>query len=183
MFALKEDQRLYLPAWEYNAARVLGCVAEIVQGLGGEVKPWKHIMANNRNYEPDAEPRRIYGQSWITFILDGMYYSFDWDDNPFFDDHFSKTPVKDGKRLRNIYADSKLPAWKYDCLFRIASDEQCHIIAEELLENMKDAACSQVYHETHKMKVPNVYDGGWHWEYGREPDKWIPVFNLATDSY
>lgn len=174
MFALKEDQRLYLPAWEYNAARVLGCVAELVQKNGGEVKPWKHVMANNRTYEPDAEPVRIYGQSWITFILDGIYYSFDWDDNPFFEDHFTKAKIReDGKRLRNLYANSPIAPWKADCLFRVASDVEIMCVAEELLQKMIDARYSEVYRETHKQRVGNVYDGGWHWEYIRKPDEWV----------
>lgn len=164
MFVTKENQRLYLPAWEYNAARVLGCVAELVQDKGGEVAPWRNIMANNRTYEPDAEPRQIYGQSWITFIIGGIYYKFDFDDNPFFEDHFTKTPVKDGKVLRNLYADSPIKDWKYDCLFRIASDEQCREIAEELLQKMLDANCSEVYYEKVRERVPNTYNDGWHWE-------------------
>ena len=183
MFATKEDQRLYLPAWEYNAARVLGCVAEIVTGMGGDVKPWKHIMANNRQYEPDAEPRQIYGQSWIVFVLDGVYYNFSWDDNPYFEETVHKTWVVNGRRLRNVYADSPLPPWKSDCLFRIASDLQCRCIAEELLENMRRAPMSGVYRERKRISVPNTYDGKSHCETMVEPDKWIPVFNLATENY
>lgn len=174
MFGIKENERLYLPAWEYNAARVLGFIAELVAEKGGEVKPWRHVMANNRTYEPDAEPRQIYGQSWITFILDNVYYSFEYPDNPFFDDHFTKAKIReDGKRLRNLYADTKLPAWKYDSLFRIADDQKCRLIAEELLQNMIDAGFSSAYHETHKRKVPNQYDGKWHWEYIRTPDEYV----------
>ena len=59
MFSFKENQRAYLPAWEFNTCRVLGALAEIVENNGGKVKPFRHVLANNRTYEPDAEPVRI----------------------------------------------------------------------------------------------------------------------------
>lgn len=91
MFATKEDQRLYLVPWEYNSMRVLGCLAKIVQDNGGDVEPWRHCMANNRTCEPTAEPKRIFGQSWINYILDDMYYHISLNDNPFMDMTIIKT--------------------------------------------------------------------------------------------
>ena len=132
MFATQEDQRLYLAPWDYNSMRVLGCLAKIVQDNGGDVEPWRHCMANNRTYEPTAEPIRIYGQSWINFILDDMYYHISLNDNPFLDMNIIKTPVVDGKRLVNVYARELDRSWMYDCLFRVTNDEDAKEIANQL---------------------------------------------------
>ena len=104
MFGTQENQRLYLAAWDYNCARMLGALAEIVENNGGKVKPFRHVMANNRTYEPTAEPRQIYGQSWITFTLDGIRYYFSYNDNPYFEHNYIKQEIKSGKVRRNVYS-------------------------------------------------------------------------------
>ena len=174
MFVTQEDQRLYLTPWNYNSARVLGYLVKIVEDNGGEVEPYKHCMANNRVCEPTAEPKRIFGQSWIHFILDDMYYAISLDDNPFFDQNYLKTPVKNGKRLRNVYMETLSRDWMYDCLFRVTNDEEAKEIAYELFNIVLKAPNSGRYNmEPQKIQVPNTYDGGWHWEHKPVPDKWI----------
>ena len=181
MFAIKEDQRLYLKPWEYNSCRVLGCLAKIVEDNGGEVKPYKHCIANNRICEPTAEPKRIYGQTWIDFILDDVYYSISLDDNPFFDMHYLKTPIKDGKRLRNVYMEKLSRDWMYDCLFRVTTDEEAKEIAYQLFNIVLQAPNSKRYSlSPERIQVSNLYDGGWHWEHKPTPDKWI---NAKWDMY
>ena len=173
MYGYRENERLYLPAWEYNVARTLGEVAEIVRDRGGKVKKTCHIMANNRSYEPDAEPRQIYGSLQITFTLDENYYSFWVNENPLFEYHYIKTPIKNGKHLRNVYAEELFRTWAHDCLFRVATDIQIHVCALELLDLLTGAHLSQKYNEKHKIAVPNTYDGGYHFEYKYDPDEWV----------
>ena len=173
MFVTKEDQRLYLTPWNYNSCRVLGCLAKIVEDNGGDVEPYKHCMANNRVYEPTAVAKQIYGQSWICFVLDDMYYYIQLDDNPFFEMYIMKTPVVNGKRLRNVYMDELSRDWMYDCLFKVTSDEEAKEIANQLFNIALSAKPSQKYNDKHKIQVPNVYDGSWHWEMKYDPDKWI----------
>lgn len=174
MFATKEDQRLYLVPWEYNSMRVLGCLAKIVQDNGGDVEPWRHCMANNRTYEPTAEPKRIFGQSWINFILDNMYYHISLNDNPFLDMTIIKTPVIDGNRyLRNVYARVLDRDLMYDCLFRVTNDEEAKEIANQLFNIALQAKTADRYYRTKHIQVPNTYDDGWHWENKPEPDEWI----------
>ena len=177
MFGIKENQRLYLSAWNYNACRMLGELAEIVKNNGGKVKPFRHVMANNREYEPDAEPIQIYGQSWITFQLDGILYGFSIEDNPFFDHRGMKRKIKDGKVLQNVYADLFIPGekWIYDCMFRVATDAEVREIANILFNELVKAPLSEIYHDGKRVKVPNTFDGGWHWKYTREPDTWEEV--------
>ena len=178
MFVMKEDQRLYLKAWEYNSCRVLGYIVKIVEDNGGKVAPYKHCMANNRTYEPTAEPKRIYGQSWISFILDDMYYNISLDENPFFEMHYLKTKVVNGKRLQNVYMGELSRGWMYDCLFRVTNDDEVKEIAYELFNIVLSAKESEVYHETEKIQVPNTYNDNWHWETRVKPSRWVEGFNL-----
>lgn len=173
MFATQENQRLYLKAWEYNSMRVLGFLVKIIEDNGGEVEPYKHCMANNRTYEPTAEPRQIYGQSWITFTLDDMYYHISLDDNPFFDMHYLKTAIINGKRRQNVYMNVLSREWMYDCLFKITSDEEAKEIAYELFNIVLSAKESKRYYEKHRIQVPNTYDDGWHWETKYDGDRWV----------
>lgn len=45
---LKDGERLYLTAWEYNAARIMTALARIVDNHGGRVKPTKTAIISNR---------------------------------------------------------------------------------------------------------------------------------------
>ena len=173
MYCTYEDQRLYLPAGEYNAARVLEYLLKIVENNGGEYEPYKHTLANNRSYEPNAEPKRIMGQLWADFILDDVYYGISLDDNPFFDFYLTKTQVVDGKRKRNVYTEKLSKEWVYDCLFRVTNDEEVKEIAYQLFNIVVKAPMSEVYNDKHRFRVNNIYDGGWHWEYKVDPDRWI----------
>ena len=164
---VKEGQRLYLTAWDFNTCRVLGKVAEMVEAEGGQVKPYIHIMANNRTYEPDAEPIRIYGHGYIRFNLDGYQYAFSVNENPYFEHTASKIRIVDGKipRGHQVYMD-EVPrkAWMYDCLFRVCDEEDIQFVAEKLLEALKAMPVSQIARKWHMQNVPNTYDGGWHKE-------------------
>jgi len=50
MIVMKENERLYLTSWEYNAARVLTELAKIVVNNGGRVKPLKTAIISNRSH-------------------------------------------------------------------------------------------------------------------------------------
>jgi hypothetical protein len=170
-----EGQRLYLSAWDFNSCRVLGSLAEIVRNNGGKVKPAPTIMANNRTYEPDAEPVPIYGHGYISFTLDGDYYYFQVDSNPFFDPMILKARIDNGK-YREVYLEAFSREWIYDCMFQIANDAEIREIAEILFSLLiKRKCCAPVPPEKHKVKVENLYDNGWHWEYKSESVKYRKV--------
>ena len=162
MFYFEEDQRAYLPAWEFNTCRMLGELATIVENNGGKVKPYRHVMANNRTYEPDAEPVRIYGQGYISFTLDGNKYYFQINDNPYFEHYYTKLRIRaDGKvpRGNQVYVE-ELPrkVWIYDCLFRIACDADVREIANLVFNELLKAKYSRVEpeRETRRVRVPYV---------------------------
>ena len=120
MIVMKENERLYLRSWEYNAARTITELAAIVKKNGGRVEPCKAAIISNRaltaavmeqaehvdqmektgvNMEAIAaarvkleqlqavnnEPVKVTHTSYISFVLDGFYYYYQVDDNPFFD--------------------------------------------------------------------------------------------------
>lgn len=51
MLVLKENERLYPDSWEYNGARIMSKLAEIVVENGGRVKPCKKAVISNRSIE------------------------------------------------------------------------------------------------------------------------------------
>lgn len=51
MLVLKENERLYPDSWEYNGARIMSKLAEIVVENGGRVKPCKKAIISNRSIE------------------------------------------------------------------------------------------------------------------------------------
>lgn len=161
MFIFKEGQRAYLTAWNFNTCRVLGKLAEIVEAHGGKVAPYRHVLANNRQYEPDAEPELIYGQGYIRFNLDDVQYYWQIDDNPYFEHYYTKVRIEGGKvpRGNQVYVD-ELPrkAWMYDCLFKISSDAEVREIAELALNALINARFSKVEpeREARRVKVPYV---------------------------
>lgn len=48
MIVLKDNERLYLTTWNYNAAIILSHLAKIVTDNGGRVKPMKKAVISNR---------------------------------------------------------------------------------------------------------------------------------------
>ena len=49
MYVAKDNQRLYLDSWSYNAALVLTELAKIVWNNGGRVKPVNKALITNRS--------------------------------------------------------------------------------------------------------------------------------------
>ena len=175
MFSFKENQRAYLPAWEYNTCRVLGALAEIIENNGGKVKPFRHVLANNRTYEPDAEPVLIYGQGYITFTYGGDLYSFHIQDNPFFEHCYTKLKIQNGfvPRGNQVYmAEIDRKAWMFDCLFRTACDADIREIAELLFNELVKAPYSRVETKRHRRTVTG-WDGKRRYEYTAEPIEYV----------
>lgn len=57
MIIIKENERLYLSNWVYNAARIITELETIVENNGGQVKPHKHALVSNRTL--DTKIRKI----------------------------------------------------------------------------------------------------------------------------
>lgn len=163
MIVTCENERLYLNNWNYNQCRLVSALAQIVKNHNGKVKPQKTAIISNRN--TDSEPIIVTHTSYISFTLDNFFYYLQLDDNPFFDFHYQKTGIINSKRHRCIYLDKLTKDWLYDCF--TASDccdadikEGANLIFN-ILCNAKE---SKKYIEKQKNKVPNLFDGGYHYE-------------------
>lgn len=122
------------------------------------------------------EPITVTHTSYISFVLNDVYYYYQMDDNPFFEFMYSKTPVRNGKRSFNIYASEDTKEWakSYD-LFKTLTDMEVSDAATKILEMLLSAPISEVYRETKRTRVPNTYDDGYHYEMILEPERFNTV--------
>lgn len=51
MIVTKENERLYLRNWEYNACRIISTLATIIENEGGSIKPQKPALISNRTLD------------------------------------------------------------------------------------------------------------------------------------
>lgn len=174
MIAIRNGERLYLSAWDYNCCRVIGALETIVKNNGGQVKETKWIMATNRSIG-ELEPKKICGQMYIKFVLDNMYYYFEIDDNFLFPHYYQKSKVVDGRRRKNVYLEDFKSDWIYDCLFEDCCQADIVEIANQIYNSLLQAKESEVYHEKKVIMVPNTYNDGCHRETVYTPDEWIDV--------
>lgn len=54
MIVLKENERLYATSWQYNSARILTRLAQLITAQGGKVKPLYPAVISDRNIESVA---------------------------------------------------------------------------------------------------------------------------------
>ena len=67
MIVTKENKRLYATSWQYNSARILTCLAQLITTQGGKVKPLYSAVISDRNLEEacTATQRRIESSSTL----------------------------------------------------------------------------------------------------------------------
>lgn len=100
------------------------------------------------------EPKTIfYGDFlYICFILDGYYYCYNMNDNPFFDFHFSKIPVCSGTINRNHYSKNDKKEWFYDCFWRFDCSNADRREAARLILNMLQSARVSTRYDSNARK-------------------------------
>ena len=65
MIVIKENERLYATSWQYNSARILTRLAQLITAQGGKVKPLNPAVLSDRNLEEacTATQRRLESSS------------------------------------------------------------------------------------------------------------------------
>lgn len=217
MIITRENERLYLATWEYNASRILTELAKIVINSGGKVKPlkkaiitYRHIDSEKRKYKEKIEhltelektnhnntraaaiinyrealealekvnndPITVTHTSYINFVYDGFYYYYQVDDNPFFEFFYIKTLVKNGRYSRDTYLTEDKKEWLFDCFFTYNCSSSDVVEAANHIFNMLiQAKPSEIHKETKREKVANIYDGGYHYETIRTPERFTTI--------
>lgn len=218
MIITKDNERLYLSNWQYNACRIISTLATVVENNGGSVKPQRHTaMISNRTLSAaildlenklqefniiqkekptdrreehikemcaklekyksiNNDPIPITHTTYISFTFDNNYYSYSVDDNPFFDFYYSKTSIINGKHQTNVYSDTDKKEWLYDCFFSFsATDADVKEAANMIFNMLATAKNSAVYRDSTKKRVPNTYDGGYHYETIYSPDRYEKI--------
>lgn len=169
---IKDGTRLYLMAWEYNAARIMSELARIVENHGGRVKPTHTAIISDRSAEEKSEPITVTHTSYISFILDETYYYYQVDSNPFFEFYYNKTPIKNGKRSRDAGLEADKKEWLYDCFFKSNCGQPDIVEAANLIFNMLcNAPISQIIRDRTQQRVPNTYNDGYHMETVYKPER------------
>ena len=168
----KDGERLYLRAWEYNAARIITELANIVNNHGGKVKPTHTAIISDRSTKEENEPITVTHTSYISFILDKTYYYYQVDDNPFFEFYYNKTPMKNGKYSKDVGLETDKKEWLFDCFFKSNCGQSDIIEAANLIFNMLcNAPMSKIIRNSYKQRVPNTYNDGCHIETVYKPER------------
>ena len=204
----KDGQRLYLNSWEYNAARIISKLAELVESAGGKVKPMHYAIVSDRQLinarreykerielyhriianghdnakthdalvkcekrleELENAPEKtitVTHTTYITFVLNGRYYSYSVDSNPFFEFHYHITPVLENSKIARYtecFEDQK--EWLFDCYFGAnCNDAQINDAAAFIFNMLVNSGDCKVWQESKKMRVQNTYNNGYHYE-------------------
>lgn len=169
---IKDGERLYLRAWEYNAARIISELANIVKNRGGRVKPTNKAIISDRSAKEEAEPITVTHTSYISFVLNETYYYYQVNGNPFFKFYYSKTPIKKGMRSRDAGLEADKKEWLFDCFLGSNCEQQDIIEAANLIFNMLcNAPMSEIIRDKRKQRVANTYNDGWHSETVYAPER------------
>lgn len=120
----------------------------------------------------NEKPVKVEYTSYIDFVLDNTRYYFQIDDNPFFPVLASKTPIKNGKYSRDAVLGECNTEWAVDeLILRSATAETITTTAEKILEYLTGEKNSPIYRDGKKQRVPNVYNGGYHYETIYRPER------------
>ena len=152
MFIFKQGQRVYLPAWELNTCRMLGKLADMVESHGGKVHRPITVMATYQS-KPDMEPVEIWGTGYIGFVLNGVLYKFNVDDNFLFDHLYCKTPMVGNKYSQNVYFADLGGGWEIRGLLSSDCDDETVAYAtEKLYEALMKAPMSERYNDPRRKE-------------------------------
>lgn len=204
MIVIKENERLYASSWQYNSARILTRLAQLITAQGGKVKPLHPAVLSDRNLEeactatqrrlessstfhpkvreslisnlqkelalfqsiPNA-PITVTHTSYINFAMNGIYYYYQLNDNPFFPFHYIKTPIdpKSETYSGDACLEESSKSWLTDPLIGFGCpDSEIESAAGAILSLLLAAPLSVIRHDTKRTRIPNTYDDGYHFE-------------------
>lgn len=127
------------------------------------IAPLKEKLKKLREISP--EPLTVSHLSYITFILDGVYYYFQISENIFMPDYYQKTVVINEKYSGDACLDELPKTWQRDCLFDyLCKSGEVAECAGNLLDLLIKTPFSVIRHDSKTVAVPNTYNNGTHME-------------------
>lgn len=124
----------------------------------------------------DNTPIKTGCISYLSFVLDGNYYYYQIDENPFFDFYYIKTPVKSGRRSCDAIGKNDKKEWVADCFFTsFCTNEEVKTAAGYIFDMLTSAQVSKIRLDTKQRRVPNLYDGGYHYETVAAPERFSKI--------
>ena len=113
----------------------------------------------------DNTPIIVTHTSYINFVLDGFYYYYEVDDNPFFEFNYIKTPINNGQYSKDACLKNDEKDWLCDQLFSISCSNKDVVESAQFIFNMLvNASPSIVRRDGKKHRVHNAFNSGYHYE-------------------
>lgn len=172
-------KKLYLSPWDYNKCVLADMLEKYVTQNGGKLcgyyKPGLIIRSDHKGHEfgsTETNHCDTFNTS-TSFVLNGEYFYVEFDNNPFFDFHYHRIPLNaNGKYVGTYFSDNLNKSWVYDCLFsHNVTEEELNDVFEKLVDTILNAKQSNRYYNREKHRVPNRYDGRYHYEWIDKSDK------------
>lgn len=118
------------------------------------------------------DPVAVTHLGGIVFTLNNTFYHYWVDDNPFFEFYYVKTPIVNGKYSKDTCCEEDKKEWLYDCFFKYGCSKEDIREGANLIFNMLVKANNSIIRrDSKKQRVPNIYDGGYHYETVYNPER------------
>lgn len=118
------------------------------------------------------EPVKVTHTTYITFTLNGFYYYYQVDDNPFVEFYYTKTPLKGDKYSRDACLDEDPKKWLDDRYFRYdCTRADITEVAQRIFRFLCSSKATPIHREKQRQRVPNTYDGDYHYEEVYTPER------------
>lgn len=114
--------------------------------------------------------------SSIYFVLDGVYYAYEMDENPFFEFYYRKTRLTASGASRDACSENDPKEWLFDCFFKRDCSEADKKEAANMIYNfLVSAPLSAVRVDSRRVRVSNTYNSGYHYETIKEKERFEKI--------
>lgn len=120
------------------------------------------------------EPRKVTNAGYIRFLLDNKVYSLELSDNPFFDFHYSKTPIRGNKYSQDAMSENLEKDWLWDCFLKVGEagiEADRREAANIIFNHLVTAKDSKIYRDGRRQRVRNTYNSNYHYETVYRPER------------
>ena len=150
--------------------------AELIEKLKTALEKTRSEYEQAKAAADNEKPVKVEYTSYITFVLNNYVYYFQIEDIPFFPVLASKTPVKNGKYSRDAVLGEFKKEIAFDqMIFSSVSEQEINEVASLILDTLASSKQSPIYRDGKKQRVPNVYNGGYHYETIYRPERFATI--------